>query len=119
MTEGLKWSKREAPAEVPSAKIRNPNIEVRNKDRMTEGAITKTRLCFGNFPLSVIRICFEIRASNFELSGRLLHSAVVDFNYADARAVIYSREESGVRARRKRRCYPRLEVVGRRQARSS
>jgi len=45
--------------------------------------------------------------------------AVVDFNNADAGAVVYSREQSGVGARRKRRRYARFEAVGGCQARGS
>jgi hypothetical protein len=49
----------------------------------------------------------------------LRHSAIVNLNNPDAGAVVHTREECGVRARRKRRGYSRLEVVRRGEASGS
>ena len=49
----------------------------------------------------------------------LRSSAVVDLNETDAGAVVHSREQGGVKARRQRRRDARLESVCRRQTRGS
>jgi hypothetical protein len=47
----------------------------------------------------------------------LRRPAIVDFDQADASAVVQSREQRGVKARRQCRGYGRLEVIARRQTR--
>jgi hypothetical protein len=50
------------------AEIRNPNIEARNNDQMFEKENPKqSSSCLSHFRHLVIRICFEIRASDLLL----------------------------------------------------
>ena len=48
--------------------------------------------------------------SNFRFIGSLRRAAIVDFDQANAGAVVQSREQRGVKARRQRRRYARLEM---------
>src|SRR5207249_7057279 len=105
--------------------IRNPKqIRISKKDRMIQTRAVSNFLLrsFGNterFRVSASRTdsscgelatscrsCFELRISTFELSPALWPPAVIDFNHANTSAVVPSREQRGVKARRQRHRYP-------------